>query len=71
MGGNATTVCQRQPRKPGRDGAYEKEQPEEQTVKVTREDAQVVVCRGGHAVEQRRDGIEDEHRCSVRDEETG
>ncbi len=44
---------------------YEEEQPKQQSIKVAREETEVVVRGGGHAVQYGRDGVEDEHRCCV------
>ena len=35
---------------------------EQQTVEIAREQAQVEICGGGETIEQRRDGIQNEHR---------
>ena len=48
---------------------HEEEQSEYEAVKVGREQAEVVVRGRRHAVQDRRDGVEDEHRRRVRDEE--
>ena len=48
---------------------YEEKQAEQEAVKVAREQADVVVRGRRHAVQDRRDGVQDEHRCRVRDEE--
>ena len=53
----------------GEGGTYEEEEPEEEAVEVAREQREVVVRRGRHAVQDRRDGVEDEHRGRVRDEQ--
>lgn len=53
-----------------RSGTYEEEQSEEQSVEIAREQTEVVVCGRGHAVENRGDSVQDEHRGGVCDKET-
>ena len=45
---------------------HEEEQPEYEAVKVGREQAEIVVRGRRHAVQNRRDGVQDEHRRGVR-----
>lgn len=49
----------------GEKETHEEEQPKQQPIKVAREETEVVVRGGGHAVQYGRDGVEDEHRCCV------
>lgn len=44
---------------------HEEEQSKEETIEVAGEEGEVVVCRGSHTVQDRRDGVEDVHRCRV------
>jgi hypothetical protein len=39
---------------------------EKQAIKVTGEQANVEICGGGETVDQRRDGVQDKHRCGAR-----
>jgi hypothetical protein len=39
---------------------------EKQAIKVAGEQANVEICGGGETVDQRRDGVQDEHRCGAR-----
>lgn len=53
----------------GTGSTHEEEQPEEEAVEVGREETEVVVRRRGHAVQDRGDGVEDEHRSRVGDKQ--